>query len=350
MRTFLLLLIAFSLSPILKAQSENYPNFINDSTQARYRFEEKVYQSATIPSGTLIEEIDISERDLLKPMEFHRLVCTGINNQSEPYFQAINIKASALEDWMHLPDIQLMSPTGSFGFDSTGQQEYYFPNNASENQTMLEEISDLQQNGFRPIMMFFPSKRDPDIQAAINDGASLQHLPFNAFQLSLNGNVVRIEPNEKKVYRRYLIDSVQYEVNTQYTLFAPYGYVPLWEEEKYYRLDLSHPVTFTKTTTFHNHVIEDLNNLIEKYTDKAHLEVYPNPVEDQFEILLRGIPDAQVSQVQVRDHLGNIIQTYPNPIVSQDIISIDGSAYPNGVLILIVQTQAGLFSQTFTKI
>lgn len=334
----------------LHAQGEHFPNFINDSTVARYRFEERVHQNATMPSGTTIEQIDISERDLLKPMDFHRIVCTGVNNQSEPFYQTFNIQASTLEDWMHFPDIQLISPSGSYGFDSTGQQEFYFPNNAAEEQGMLEEISYLQQTGFQPIMMFFPSKRDPEIQEALNAGAHFQSLANNAFRLSLNGNVLEVDPAEKTVLHRYVIDSIQYEVNTQYTLYAPYGYVPLWEEEKHYRLDLSQPVTFIKTSTFHNHVIEDQNHFIEKYTDKAHLEIYPNPVEGAFEILLRGIPEAQVSQVQVRDHLGNIIQTHLNPSVNQDLISLDGSSYPSGILILIVQTQAGLFSETFTKI
>lgn len=343
---FALFLTAFQL----RAQSEIQIPSINDSTVARYRYEEKVHQYALIPSGTSINQIDLSERDRLKPLDFHRLTCLGINQNSEPYYQTQNLSSTTLENWMQLAYLQILAPSGNYGFDSIGNRKYHFPHTEAEMLNFQFEANEIAQNGFQPILLFWPNKRDPFVAEAQNQGAILSNLPEEAFKLSDGSQETIIEPASKIIRTRYTLDSTEYEITKQYTLYAPYGYVPLWEERKEHRLDLAYPVTFVQKSTYYNHVIEDLENRIEKYTDKAYLEVYPNPVEGEFEIVMRGIPDAQVSQIQVRDHLGNIIQTYLNPTVNQDILHLDGSNYPNGVLILIVQTQLGLFAETFTKI
>lgn len=349
---YLLMVISFCylFSLSLIAQTENPVSYINDSTIARYRYELIQHLYAQVPSGTNIQQVHFSERDLLKPIIRHQIITTGINNAFEPFYQIQNLKSTVLEDWMSVPELQLITPSGSFGFDSVGKQSYYFTNNEEENQDISNQTQAFATEGFQPIMLFFPTKRDAFVQEAQNQGAVLYDLPQNAFKLSMPEEELIIEPNEKRISHHYIQDSTQIESLIEYTLYAPYGYVPIWEKEKKWRLDLLHPVTFVTQTSYFNHVIEDLNSRIEKYTDKAYLEIYPNPIEEDFEVILRGIPEAQISQLQVRDHLGNIIQTHINPTVNQDIIHLNASSYPAGVLILIVYSQYGVYTETFTKI
>ena len=53
--------------------------------------------------------------------------------------------------------------------------------------------------------------------------------------------------------------------------------------------------------------------------------------------------------VQVRDHMGNIITTYNNPVLEGDILSLNADNYPSGVLILIVTTSQGIYTSTIIK-
>ncbi len=332
------------------AQIEGLFSPINDSTVSRYRYEVVGKSYAEIPSGTGIDQIDISERDLLQSQTFHQVICTGINNSYEPFFQILDLKKSSVEDWIKSPDVLLLSPNGSFGFDSMGTQEYFLPHKDAENQDIQAKANSNERDGFRPVLMFFPCHLDIAVQSAVADGAFLTLLTEGAFKLEKPGVSILVEPQAKRIIQIQVLDSVRIENLKEYRLFDPYGYVPTLEIERRTRMDLAKPVTFIRRSVYRNHAMEDIGGLIEKYTDKAHIEVFPNPIKDDYEVLLRGIPDAQISQVQIRDHLGNIIQTQLHPTVNQSIISLDGSSYPDGVLIIIVSTQYGMHTTNLTKL
>ncbi|QNR24974.1 T9SS type A sorting domain-containing protein [Croceimicrobium hydrocarbonivorans] len=344
MRSLGIFLASLSLS------AQNSGNYFNDSTSARYRYDLESHQYATIPGGTSINDLDPLEKELLKPLWDIQKISSGINSSNEPYYEIQNVRNSSIENWLSKPYRQLLTPAGSYGFDSLGNEVYYFPNNPIENLDMQDQVNQIQSDGFQPIMMFFPTKRDDFVQEALDQGATMLNHEDNAFTLILGESEVRIEPETKTIQNRYRIENTQYEVTTAYTLLSPYGYVPIWEKESRQRLDLDHPISLINQRTFRNHVIEDLYDKIEKYTDKAYLQVYPNPVVSEFEIILRGLPEAQVSLIQIRDHFGNILFSYSNPSVDQNIIHLDGSTYPSGVLILLVYTQEGIFTETLTKI
>jgi len=340
-----LLLLCFGA----KAQ-EGLQNYINDSTIARYRYQSEYYYRAEIPSGTSIQEIDLLERDELKPQQHKSIICIGVNSSKEPYSQQRNFEMSKLEEWMNPPYLQLMTPTASMGFDSLGNQLYYFKNNGAEISSIEENTYFYSTEGFQPLMLFFPSKHDDFVQDLINAGAHFTLNADNSFKLSLNQNEILVDPNDKSVEFNYYEDNKYIESRVVYSLYAPYGYVPKYEQVRTKRVDLDYPITRVETTLFSNHVIEDMTGLIDKYTDLAHIEIYPNPVETEYEVLLQGIPEAQVSQVQIRDYMGNIIQTHLNPYVENNLMVLDGSTYPVGALIILVYTQYGIYSETLTKI
>lgn len=159
-----------------------------------------------------------------------------------------------------------------------------------------------------------------------------------------------INPNDKSIETDQQKDNLHIRSRKEYELFAPYGYVPKYEVRAEQRTDLSHPILRTETQFYHNHVIEDLDGRIQKYTDLAHIEIYPNPIEEEYEVLLKGIPETQVSQIQIRDLMGNLLFTHLNPPVLNDIISLNGSTYNTGPLIILVYTQHGIYSETLSKI
>jgi hypothetical protein len=339
--------LIFTLS--LSAQTENPPSYINDSTVVRFRYEMQEHRFAQVPDGTKIEDIDLQERDLLKPFFEHKIVTEGLNSKSESYFQTRNIETTSLEEWMTCPALQLMSPSGSFGFDSLGQQTYFFPLNPEERSTYVAQTLFNAQEGYQPIMLFFPSVKDPFVPLAQDQGMFLNLLPDNAFELTGLGEELLIEPETKTISRLYQLNNNLIRETVRYRLFAPYGYVPVLKTEERTRQDLPHPVTFISKTLLWNHVVEDPNDLVLKYTDLSYLEVFPNPITADYEVLMKGVPNALVSQVQVRDHLGNIIHTHLNPPFAEGLISLDSSNYNAGVLILLVHTQFGVYNTIITK-
>lgn len=349
-KPLLMQIVACLIALPLFAQNEVPLSFINDSTVARYRYDVEERSFATVPIGTSIEDIDLLERDLLKPMHAQQKVSLGVNSYSEPYFEIRNIMGTTVEDWMSIPDLQLLTPQGSYGYDSLGNQIYHFPANDAELNNTADITQSYLDNGFQPIMLFFPNVRDAFVQESVNDGALLTNLPDNAFRLTNGTDEVTYEPKTKTISQSYNIDSSQVEVKTVYSLYAPYGYVPVYESTSITRTDLPNPITRITNRTYSNHVIEDMGGIITKYTDVAHLEVYPNPVSGSYEVIMKGIPEAAVSQVIIRDHLGNIVQTHQNPSVQEDIMVLDASNYPSGVLILQAITQHGLYSTTISKI
>lgn len=338
------------ISQNLIAQSENSLSLINDSTIARYRFEVQQKTHAEIPTGSTIHDIDLLERELLKPLSSKKKIALGINASSEMYYEVVNLEYIAHEDWLTLPYLQLLTPQGNYSFDENRILQSFTPHNS----IVSSEHSDLTQfistEGFNPVMTFFPRVRDPFVEKEINNGAVLYNLPNEAFKISKPNDELTIKPDLKEIISLKTRNNSRIETKITYSLFAPYGYVPILKETRTTRTDLSNPITLVEKSTFSNHVIEDMPGLIKKYTDNAHLEIFPSPIFSSYEILLRGLPDALVSKVQVRDHIGNILQTHHNPSISQDIISLNGSIYPAGVLIILVYTDKGIYSQTVTKI
>lgn len=346
---FLFALQLFAYANGLKAQTD-ITNLINDSTIVRYRYELEEHLFAEVPAGQNFKDLDLSEKDRLKAIHQKLKICEGINSQNERFFQIEAVQVEHLEDWMSTPTWRLVTPRGSYGYKSSGELDYYFPFSAAELQTAQSQTSNTDNIGYFPILTFFPNKRQAFVQDLITNGFHFNSLAQNSFKLSKGQEVFVFDPENKVISHNYEIDSVAYQKTTHYTLYAPYGYVPIWEVEKSTRTDISNPITFVERRFYSNHVIEDLNAIVKKYTDESHVEIYPNPVSDSYEVALMGVPDAQVGFIQIRDHMGNIVATHNSPTVEGDIISLQANNYPNGVLILIISTQYGIYTTTFTKI
>lgn len=345
MVAYLLLLLG---SQEINAQSEQF-NPINDSTIARYRYDVDEQLYAQVPIGTNIDDIHLSEKDLLKPIHQKFTISHGVNAQSEGYYQIKARHVEHIEAWLSTPDLRIISPRGSYGFDSTGTVEYQVPHTAVERQNLEAEAQERANEGYFPVMPFFPNQKHKIVEELMNNGYSYSTYSHKAFKLSKADESYFFDPENKLIIHQYVLDSTVYEVETHYTLYAPYGYVPIFEKESSTRQDLATPVTFIQQNSFSNHVIEDLNGIIKKYTDESRIEIFPNPVGDDYEVALVGIPDAQIGIAQVRDHMGNIVYTHTNPLVEGDILSLNAQNYPSGVLILIITTQYGMYSASFTK-
>lgn len=332
----------------IQAQSELY-NPINDSTIARYRYDVDERSYAQVTMGTDIQDIDLSEKDRLKPLHQKFTITHGVNAQSEGYYQLKALQVEHIESWLRTPKIRLITPRGSYAFDSSGTLEYYFPHSDTERLASQTETQARASTGYYPVMAFFPNQKHKIVEELMNAGYSFSTFSHNAFKLSMADESYFFDPENKLIIHHYMLDNTAYEVETHYTLYAPYGYVPIFEKESSTRQDLATPVTFIQQRSYSNHVIEDLNGVIKKYTDEAHIAIFPNPVTEEYEVSLVGIPDAQIGIAQVRDHMGNIIYTHTNPTVEGDILSLNAQNYPSGVLILIISTQYGMYSTTFTK-
>lgn len=322
---------------------------INDSTSARYRYEIEEYTIGIIPETISINEIDISERDQLKPRYRHSTVTDGVNNQYQPYFQVKNIENTQIEDWLSTPDFMLITPSNCYGMNSTGEVQFEFPSTIGEIQENDELASEYSAQGYRPIMLFFPNIHDEFVENSQLTGAVLYDLGNESFKLVWADKELLVQADDKSITSTIYRENKLEKTVTGYTLYAPYGYVVSYEYSETTRTDLANPVTFKTVRSFTNHVIEDINNMIPKYTDLANIDLYPVPVENEYEVVFKGVPEAQVSQVQIRDFMGNIIHTHYNPEVSNDVMILDGSSYPSGVLIIVVYTQYGVYTETFTK-
>ncbi len=322
---------------------------INDSTTARFRYDMEESTIAIIPNGTSFEDIDILERDLLKPMHSKVKICEGVNANYESYFQVQTIETTHLEDWMSTPDVQLITPRGAHGLSATGETVYQFEHKPIELQDLAQIQSEYATNGYKPLMLYFPSIHDPEVEEAQNHGAYINELPNEAFEIIWTDREVKVEPETQTITEKVTSGDEEIVSTTRYALYAPYGYVMTSQQEVRKRIDLPHPVEFVTQRVYSNHVVEDAGGVIPKYTDLAFIEVHPVPVQNEYEVVLRGIPDAIVSQVQIRDYMGNIIQTHVSPDYSNDIITLDASSYPPGVFILIVQTHQGIYTETITK-
>ena len=347
-RSQLCLLTLITIPFGVMGQTESFSP-INDSTVTRYRYEVEERTYAKVLQGTTIDQIDLSEIDRLKPRHEKFKITEGIDGYNQSYYQIETIKSDHIEDWLSTPTIRLLTPSGSFGFDEQGARSFYFPHNDVELNAVNMETQHLANEGYYPLMMFFPNKHHDFVQALIDDGYSFLGLPHNAFKLSNTEEEFIYDPEQKLISHTYTLDSTRFETETHYTLYAPYGFVPTWEIEKRTRQDLPNPVTFVCYKTYSNHVIEDLGGEIAKYTDESHIEVFPNPVDDIYEVALVGIPDAQVGLVQIRDHMGNIVFTHTAPQVEGDIIVLDSQNYTTGPLILILSTQQGLYTTNIIK-
>lgn len=323
---------------------------INDSTESRYRYDVEERSWALIDQGSSFESIDLSEKDRLKPRQERFRVSEGINAENEVFIQVETLESNPSEAWLSTPDLRFISPRASYGFDSSGGLEYCFIHSALELLDAQDEHQAISNFGFRPVLTFFPNKHNAFIQEYINEGYHFSALAENAFRLTKGEETLEYDPNSKRIRENYVVDSCRYIKESQYTLLSPYGYVPSWEREEQTRLDLDHPVTFLVHRTYSNHVIEDLSSRVEKYTDISQVEVYPNPIKEEYEVVLIGIPDAQISTIQIRDHFGNIVASHNNPTVEGNIITLNAQGYPSGILILILTSQHGIYSTTLTKI
>lgn len=324
-------------------------NPINDSTISRYRCEVEEYTVSTVISLDSVQELDVLERELFQPSYRHYEMTKGVNAQYHSYFQIETWEATHLEEWMSHSEFTLLTPFGSYGINALGEKEFQLPHKSIELQDFEAERMLNQQNGFQPVMMFFPNRRSEMVSNALSNGALLTELSGDAFKLTWTDIEVEIDPELQEITQIITHDDEVEKIVEGYELFAPYGYVVSYRYTETTRTDIASPMTFKKVQRFSNHVIEDQNNLIPKYTDQALIEVYPVPVNGEYEIVFKGVPDAQVSQVLIHDFMGNIVATHLSPQVVHDVIQLDASTYPSGVLIAVVYTQQGVYTETFTK-
>lgn len=333
---------------VMFAQESN-SSFINDSTIARYRYEVEESTVAQVPDGTKIGDLDYSEKDFLKTLYSHTRVARGVNNSYEVFCQIENVQTTEAEDWMSTPPYQLIAPSGSYGFNETGEVLYHFPLSSPEVQQFRNFSSLYSSEGYRPIMLFFPNIHDEFVEDAEQSGAILYELDNEAFKLVWTDKEILFEPETKTITRWRQGRNREVRTVTKYSLYAPYGYVIGSVQEESTRTDLDRPVTFVTRQLYSNHVIEDESRMIPRYTEQAHIVVHPVPVKGSYDVVFKGMPDVQVSQVQIRDYMGNIVHTHYAPDVDNEMMTLDGSEYPSGVLILIVYTQQGIYTETFTK-
>ncbi len=331
------------------AIAQNVVPIINDSTEARYRHEVVETTYSQIPPGMSIQDVDIAERDLLKSRTNRYVFIEGVSSQDETFYEILSIEAEFLEDWLRMPMYRVHTPKASMGFNDSRELEYKFLHSDSELESVDKQRDLISDYGFQPVMMFFPSKLDPFVELAQQDGAVLTELPDDGFKLTWTDTELVVEPQELRITEFIETPEEEIKTITEYELYAPYGYVESYSREESQQLEFDHPVTHIVESRFSNHLIEDPTGRIEKYTDHVYLEIQPVPVASEYSVQMRGLPDATVSQVVVYDQMGITVATHANPPVSSGLIELNGSSYPSGILILQVFTDQGIYAETITK-
>lgn len=325
------------------------PGSIHEHTIARYRYSVKEYRTTLASSYSSIEDIDVSERDRLKQRFAHFRITEGVDRSFERYLQIENFESTEAEDWLYTPPIQLVTPKGSYGLDENYQPEYFFPITEREIRERQYLTSNRSENGYRPVMASFPDILDEFVDHARSQGARLDKSDDGSFRLKWTDMEINFQPETKTVRSEVSTDDRRIISVTRYRLFSPYGYVVDSEHEEITRTDLEHPVTFVTDRHYSDHVIEDPCSVIPKSNKTAYLFISPVPVRSHYKVIVKGLSDLRVSQVQVRDHSGHIVHTHRSPATSGNVIELDGSTYPSGVLVLLVYTPHGTYTETITK-
>ncbi|KAB2815690.1 hypothetical protein [Phaeocystidibacter marisrubri] len=285
---------------------------------------------------------------MLKQLESQMVVSQGINNLDERFFQVEVLSSTELEDWISSPDLLLYTPRGSYGY-TDGEQVFHFPYSDIEVREQIEITEETDRLGYLPIMMFFPDVKDEFVSKAQEGGASLIELSDRAFTLTWKDRTMTFYPQELKIETAYSIENERIVTQQWFQLFAPYGYVESVRIEEITRTDLQTPVTFSTYSEFSNHVLEDPNSIVPKYTDQAFIQIHPNPIENEYEVVLKGIADDEVRLVQIRDYLGNVIHSHKEAKANNGVIELNGTSYPSGVLLILVYTQNGVYMETISK-
>jgi energy-coupling factor transporter ATP-binding protein EcfA2 len=334
----------------LKSQGQAPLNFINDSTDARFRVEVETKHYAMVEAGTVMSEIPLHLRDELIPTSSTIKMATGVNNQGEVFTEFEQLEYNLIEDWIVPPAYSMITPMAFFAYDEQGGLIHHWQNTTEEQTEFFAFANQVNQDAFRPVLTFFPSIRDRNTeQFQINGGIVFEN-PDKSFVLQQGQEITTIDPVNLTIKEEFFVGSEKYEVITAYVLMAPYGYTPIHQLSISQETDpVDAPWRFVTETTYSNHVIEDPTNRIPKYSEEAHLLIHPVPIGDDFRIELRGVENDIVSQIQVRDYFGNLITTITNPSVQDHLIEVNSSTFPNGMLILQVYTAQGIYNEIIFK-
>ena len=120
--------------------------------------------------GLKLEDIDLSERDRLKSIHQIFKVTEGVNQSSEAFYQVVALKSEHIEDWLNTPHLRLLSPRGSYGYDNSGNLEYFFPSSELELNTSMTETQNRLNHGYFPVMQFFPNRRSEFVEEMMLEG------------------------------------------------------------------------------------------------------------------------------------------------------------------------------------
>lgn len=321
---------------------------INDSTDARYRYDLETRHYALVEAGVTMEDIPLHKRDRLIPTHETTRISTGVNSQMEIYNEFEVLDYKLLEEWMVPPAKSFISPTHLYGYSKTGEELYRWESTDLV-KADLKSLSDLYWNdGFRPIMTFFPSIRDAFSEQFQQDGGIIYENDDRTYVMQKDGRTTTVDPVNYTIEEEYILDDRKYITRTSYTLMVPYGYVVnrRTTTEQTVMPD-EEPIYFITDQIYSNHVIEDPNGRVPMYTEEAHLLIHPVPLaHGGYVIELRGIEDQQVNQVVVRDYFGNVVATHNSLNIEAHLIELDASTYPPGMLIIQVITPQTIYNQT----
>jgi hypothetical protein len=330
----------------LFAQNASSP--IDTATEARYRYVEERYVHTEIDQGLTIENLSFEQREQLAIKHEKAEFCTGINASNQPFFQIKHQITAEPEQWMSTPALQIITPTKSEAY-SNNELIYSYPHQPDVLQDISEETNLNANYGFKPVMTFFPSIHDEFVEQAILNGVQLTETSATEFQLVSPTYSMTVNTSERTISTVINSDDKVQTMFEKYTLYAPYGYVLTFSEKRTRENNATAGITMVERSTYSNHAIEDPYGHIEKYTDLTHIEVFPNPVGDEYEVLLQGLPEAEVSLVQIRDYMGNLVATHTSPSVYGDLVHLNAANYPSGIFIIQVYTNQGIYTETITK-
>ncbi len=326
------------------------PIHFEDIAMASYHLTCESYTSAIVPEGVNIEDLDWMDRERLTPIHIKQKLSFGVDQNYSPLFEERSIIHSQVEEWMESADQVILSSNGSVGYDEYGEQMFHFKLNKVEKQDLMDLQKEYTDNGFTPIMRNFPTIDGEEVQQYINEGAVVQELENGQFLVSWKYRDMLIDPVGLYTIEKYMNGSDQVELRIYYTYFAPYGYVKTWEHEERYRLDTDVPVTLIKKTKYTDHKVVDDGNIIPRSGKDRFIAILPNPVEDEFWIQLNGIDDSEVLNLQIRDHMGNVVFESADVHFEDQHARLNASTYPEGILLAIIITEDGTSSASFIKV
>jgi hypothetical protein len=341
------LLPALLLAAGLHAQ--NTPSPIDTATTARYKYQQNTYSYTILDPGVSFDALSVTEKEELKPVYEEAEYTSGINNNYEPYFQVKYIKAAKPEAWMTPPAVHIITPTKSLGLTASNEVLFEFMHQPEMLEDIEAQTTMAEEYGFMPVLMLFPNMHSDFVTQAQANGAVLTILSETKFKLAYTDSDVTFDTENRTITTNRTTAEEEESSYEEYTLYAPYGFVLKFTETRTHKSTGSNALTRVTRAEYSNHVIINGNNLIPKYTDATEISVHPNPVGEEYQVYLRGMPEAQVAMVQIRDYMGTLVATHLSPPVHGDLVELSAATYPNGTFIIQVYTQQGIYTDLIIK-